>query len=221
MVSISCRYPPVPARSGVTRFTLSSMTTDPSGGVVRAARAAYLATVILGLAVAGHVLGGGSWPSWGALSGVVVLAGALSAVLTRTRLRAPRLAATLAGGQLAVHEVLSWTTGHGSMGHDHAAMALDPTEGMPSGWLTPWLGADLRMLAGHAVAIVLAAAVIAHGERVLWLVWESLRPRAIAGRAPVVLPLVRHWCAAVVLPPHTATLALTADPRGPPAMTAA
>ncbi|HOF63954.1 MAG TPA: hypothetical protein PLL54_06590 [Dermatophilaceae bacterium] len=197
------------------------MSTHPSGGVVRLARAAYLAAVILGLAVAGHVLGGGSWPSWGALSGVLILAGGLSAVLTRARLRAPRLAATLAGGQLAVHEVLSWTTGHGSMGHDHAAMALDPAEGMPSGWLTTWLGADLRMLAGHAVATVLAAAVIAHGERVLWLAWEAVRPRVTLWRTPVVLPRVRHWCAAVLLPPRTAALALTADPRGPPAMSAA
>ena len=134
MVSISWPETPLPVRAAGARFTLSSMSTHPSGGVVRLARAAYLAAVILGLAVAGHVLGGGSWPSWGALSGVLILAGGLSAVLTRARLRAPRLAATLAGGQLAVHEVLSWTTGHGSMGHDHAAMALDPTEGMPSGW---------------------------------------------------------------------------------------
>lgn len=221
VVSVSPLIHPLACAAGTARSTLSSMMTDPSGGVVRGVRAANLSTVILALAVAGHVLGGGAWPSWGALLAVIVLAGALSAVLTNRRLTPVRLLAALSVGQLSVHEILSLTTGHGSVGHDHAAMAAGASEGMPSGWAVTWLGTDLRMLAGHAAATVVAAAVIAYGERVLWLAWEAVRPRALTIGTPVVRPVARTWCAAVVLPPRSLALALTADPRGPPVMSAA
>ena len=97
------------------------MGTSPAGGVVRGARAAFLSSLVLSLAVCGHVLGGGDWPSAGALGGSALLATVMASVLTRVQLRMGRLVAALAAGQVAVHQLLSLTTGHGTIGHDHAA----------------------------------------------------------------------------------------------------
>ncbi|MEI2826911.1 MAG: hypothetical protein V9F04_11255 [Dermatophilaceae bacterium] len=101
-------------------------------------------------------------------------------------------------------------------------MAVGSSEGMPSGWAVTWLGTDTANARWDTRRRpCVAAAVIAYGERVLWLVWETVRPRALTTGTPVVLPVARTWCAAVVLPPRSLALALTADPRGPPAMSAA
>lgn len=198
------------------------MGTSPAGGVVRGARAAFLSSLVLSLAVCGHVLGGGDWPSAGALGGSALLATVMASVLTRVQLRMGRLVAALAAGQVAVHQLLSLTTGHGTIGHDHAAMAA--AEGMPGGSGAVAVDPNaltLRMLAGHAAATMLAAAVVGYGERILWLAWEAIRPRLVA------LPAA-HWvCRELRLAPRAPeaprplVLLLTASPRGPPRMATA
>ena len=188
---------------------------------MRGARAAFLSSVVLSLAVCGHVLGGGDWPSAGALGGASLIATAMAGVLTRVQLRMGRLVGALALGQISVHQLLSLTTGHGTIGHDHAVMTA---AGMPGGSaaMAADTGAlDLRMLTGHAVATVVAAAVVGYGERILWLVWAAIRPRLVAVPAAQWVCRQRRLVPRALRAIPTLVFVLTASPRGPPRMTTA
>ena len=205
--------------------TLTGMTADPAGGGVRALRAGVLAAVTLGLAAAAHVVGGGQVP------GLPVLAVALgplalgSALLTRRRLGPIALLAWLAPVEAILHGLFAATaTGALTMGvtggHAHAAAAagMPLTESTGSATLVAASGAGQAgtgILVAHAVATVLTGLALSHGERVLWLLWESLRPTLVMAPVPLVRAPALVVADAGAGMPSPAPLRFT-SPRGPP-----
>ncbi|NUP60178.1 MAG: hypothetical protein HOQ06_11995, partial [Pseudarthrobacter sp.] len=79
----------------------------PPRAPFHAFRAAALATGILSLAAGAHVAGGGQLPAPGILLAVLALTSLASTAATRLRLSFPAVGALLAGGQLALHELLT------------------------------------------------------------------------------------------------------------------
>lgn len=171
----------------------------PIDGRWRSVRAGAFVLIAAQIAVLGHVIAGGTPPD---LPLLVVMSGllvaALRSVATR-RQRFPILLAAMAGTQLAFHLVLTLADAHhGSPGHD------DP----------------VRMLAFHALAAVVSAGLLAHGDRMLfalmgWLARRRPRPRIVD---PVVS--TAGWTALVdraggVLRSRLA--GSTVSRRGPPA----
>lgn len=182
---------------------------------LRAARGAAVAAVGLLLAVAGHVAGGGdAGPgSLGLPVALLVLAGCvLASSSSWTR---GRLLVALAGVQVVVHGSLllaspsagtdprlaglASSTAHHA--HDHAA-ALTPA-----------------MLAGHVVAVGLAALLLARVDVAVVVLWHLARRVLLpALPASVALP---HAAGTLVAPAlvrvRTAARTASASRRGPPA----
>ncbi|WP_435737975.1 hypothetical protein V5D56_05095 [Cellulosimicrobium sp. PMB13] len=149
--------------------------TSPGSGRLRAARGLVLAAVVVGLSLLSHELAGGSRPD---VVPLVVLA-ALSAVavrpLTRREVGLPRLLALLGAGQVVLHVVLE------------RSAELSPTA-TASAHAHDGPAATMTMLAAHAVATVVVALVLRHGDAVLWRLWTWLTRRRVpeAPRAVVV-----------------------------------
>jgi hypothetical protein len=162
---------------------------SPTSGALRSLRAALLGAVCVGLALAGHVLGGGRAPSVWALVILAIPMGVASLALTSRRRGLPVIGLTVAGSQLLLHQALMWSatgcavTGNpqAHLGHAAAAPVLD-CAAMP-GMATTAAAAHfstLAMLLGHSVAGAVTAMVLAYGESLVWGVW-----RRIVGRPPV------------------------------------
>jgi hypothetical protein len=145
-------------------------------------RASAMATAILTLAAGAHVAGGGALPAPAVMLAVLALTALGSTTATRLRLGFPFVAALLAGGQLALHEVLtafsipaaaesSAAAAHGS--HLSGAAALPPVLDHIHG-----AGATSRplMLAAHILATLGSALLLAKGEDALWALAAWLRP---------------------------------------------
>jgi len=71
------------------------------------------------------------------------------------------------------------------------------------------------MVVAHAVATVLTGLALSHGERVLWLLWESLRPTLVMAPVPLVRAPALVVADAGAGMPSPAPLRFT-SPRGPP-----
>lgn len=218
----------------------------PDRGLPRLLRALALAVVLLGLAGAAHVLGGGALPHPGVLAGVVGLVVAAALVITPRRLSTRRLLAVLGAGELALHHTfallaantlapvehslapggaLAGVVGAGHHGHGYAVVGTVAGSVGSAGSLGAMddMGhatgaAGLLMLTAHVVATVVTAVVLARGEAALWLLAAWLLP---------VLVLVRQlWALPVLLarPAYrTATYrplwtATVAPRRGPPTL---
>lgn len=192
---------------------------------MRALRAGILAAVTLALAAAAHVAGGGQLPG---LPVLVVALGPLalgSALLTRRRLGTLALLAWLAPVEAVLHGFFGATatgalTTGGPAGHAHAAagVGMPLTETAGGVTLVGATGTDhggTTMLVAHAVATLLTGLALSHGERVLWLLWETLRPSLVVAPVPLVrAPALRVADAAAGMP-SAAPLRFT-GPRGPP-----
>lgn len=186
---------------------------------MRLLRAGTLAVVMISLAALAHVLGGGALPGGGVLAVLLGLVLVTCLVASGRRLGAPSIGAILGGGQLALHEAfaLLGTTGAdaASLGHvvgsgHHAVLVTHAGQAGSGHHLS------LSMLLAHALATVVTAAVLARGERALWLLAGWL--------APVIRLLLErpaHWprpAAITVAVPRlrSAELVLAAPRRGPP-----
>jgi hypothetical protein len=172
--------------------------TDLGARAARRLRGGVLVGLTALLTTAGHLAGGGTLPD---LALLVVLLPALAwpVVALADRCRGPvATVAVLGGGQLLLHELLSTS-------HAHHASAPEPDG--PS------------MLATHAVATLLTAAVLRFADRGLAAVSHALR--RVVQRRPVPL-VVDRPLAVLALPgadiPSTAcrVLAATHVRRGPP-----
>jgi hypothetical protein len=145
-------------------------------------RASAMATAILTLAAGAHLTGGGALPAPTVMLAVLALTALGSTTATRLRLGFPAVAALLAGGQVALHEVFAAagipaaaesgaTAPHGS--HLSGAAAMQPVldhiygTGATSGPL---------MLAAHVLATLGSALLFAKGEDALWALAAWLRP---------------------------------------------
>jgi len=184
---------------------------SPATAGWRHLRAAVVAATVVALSAAGHVLGGGHRPHPVALLLLTAVAMVPAYVGGRVQLRYGTLVALLGIGQVVVHHVLA---GAGSptpsTHHVHEAATTASAAASP--------GTD-TMLAGHALATLVVAALLAHGDAVLWRVWRWLCS-TLAVRRPVVVPAFDRLPRLVSTDPfalcRSADVRRTSPPRAPP-----
>ncbi|MGK5554942.1 hypothetical protein ACSNOI_25320 [Actinomadura kijaniata] len=187
---------------------------DPGAAVPRCARGAFLAAVCTLVALVGHVLGGEGGCCVPPLPAVLLtggVVGTLSTALARRALTFGRTLTVVGWSQLAFHLAFS-------------VAAAGPAHHAPPAGAVPATGFGPDMIAGHAVAAVVVAAVLARADAALWwlcgvvlavvLPWLTPRPAAPAP-APwtVVLSAERT-------PRRGVLLARAVRRRGPPVVPA-
>lgn len=168
---------------------------DPTGPGWRLVRSGAFTTLAAQICITGHVLGGGELPDLPLVAVLTaVLYGAVSG-LARTRRGFWPLLATMAGSQLLFH----------------LALTLNP-HGMPAGDPHP-----VRMWLFHGLAALAGAALLAHGDRLLFALagwFRRLLPVVTAARA--VAGSAGAATGDAVLLPAGADPAAFVRRRGPP-----
>ena len=199
-----------------------------------AVRSAMVATTVVTLAAAAHVLAGGLLPAPGILFAFLALTGLVSTTATRLKLNLPAMSGLLGAGQVVLHEAFAafstpvgWSgSGSGSVTGGIAAPAHHaglgtipvPADHLRLHELDSALA--LSMLAGHALATLACALLLAKGEDALWSLAAWLRPlvqlpAAISPRPAAARVLPTRPPGAVPLPWRN----LRRDcRRGPPAV---
>lgn len=176
-----------------------------------ALRSAMVALTALSLAAGAHTLAGGQLPPPGILLALLALTGLAATTAARLKLNLPALAGILGAGQLVLHEAFtafsgpalgSSASGTAADAAPHHVASVHLTAGADSTLAAA--GPDLQfsllsllMLAGHALATLLCAVLLARGEDALWSLAAWLRPllRLPAAVAPdaVAVPAVTGW----------------------------
>jgi hypothetical protein len=149
-----------------------------------AVRSAMLAAAAVTLAAGAHVLAGGQLPAPAILLGLLALTGLAATVATRLRLSYATMTALLGAGQLVLHEAFSVF----GPGFGPAASGVAPGSAHHAGPFIAQLAAGpaelhildsplaIAMPAGHALATVACALLLAKGEAALWSLAAWLRP---------------------------------------------
>lgn len=132
--------------------------------MVRWVRAIVLSTVIVVSTLAAHVAGGGALPDVSMLLPVCALVTASAAALVGRPLSWWRTAATLLGGQAALHSAIQLLPAP-SMTADMGGHAAGDGGGHTV--LTGWTG-GVGMVLAHVAAALLVGAWLAAGERAVW-----------------------------------------------------
>jgi hypothetical protein len=163
---------------------------SPTRGRLRGLRAASLGVVSFVLALATHAVAGGAAPSLSMLTLLAGLTGLAAVLLTAVRLTPARILVSLAAMQVVLHEAFIWLAAPA----DCAMTALSATGamqisqgGQPAlaacapGMAHPGMGKGLvfgatAMFGAHMAATVVMAALLAYGEKVLWLLARWVRP---------------------------------------------
>ncbi|NUU30283.1 hypothetical protein [Arthrobacter sp. C9C5] len=199
-----------------------------------ALRSAIVATTIVTLAAAAHVVAGGQLPAPAILFAFLALTGLVSTTATRLKLNLPAMTGLLGAGQVVLHEAFaafstpvgtpgpgpgSVTGGIAAPAH-HAGLGTIP---VPADHLRLHeldSALALSMLAGHALATLACALLLAKGEDALWSLAAWLRPlvelpAAVSPRPALTRVLPPRSVVAVPLPWRN----LRPDcRRGPPAV---
>jgi hypothetical protein len=169
-----------------------------------------VALTVLALAAGAHTLAGGQLPSPGILLALLALTGLASTTATRLKLNLPALAGLLGAGQLVLHEAFTafsgpalspslagTASGPGDLAHHAGPVPLPAGIGSTLAAPGPDSGPSLLMLAGHALATLLCAVLLARGEAALWALAAWLRPllRLPAPVTPdaVAVPAAAGW----------------------------
>jgi hypothetical protein len=146
-------------------------------------RSAMLAAAALTLAAGAHLLAGGQLPAPGILLGLFALTSLACTAATRLRLNSVTMTALLGAGQLVLHEAFSamgsafTPASSGAAGASHHADPFAvPLPAEPSGLHILDSPLAAAMLAGHALATLACAVVLAKGEDALWSLAAWLRP---------------------------------------------
>ena len=147
-------------------------------------RSAMLAAAALTLAAGAHVLAGGQLPAPGILLGLFALTSLAGTAATRLRLNSVTLTALLGAGQLVLHEAFSalgtaFTPAASSAAtgsSHHAGPFTVPLPAEPSDLHILDSPLAAAMLAGHALATLACALLLAKGEDALWSLAAWLRP---------------------------------------------
>jgi hypothetical protein len=113
------------------------------------------------LALAGHVLGGGDLPKVPTWVAVAAITGAAFSVLADRQRPLRQIFAGAVAAQAVFHLAFSLS---GPAGADHAQPA--------AGSAGVGLATDLVMVGGHLVAAAGTAALVAHGDTLLWTLVE-------------------------------------------------
>lgn len=202
--------------------------TASRGPALRVARAAGTAGTSLAFAVGAHVVAGGDAPTGPVLVAVAAVTLAVATPLTGRRLPAVGLAPLLAALQTVVHTGLSLLTGTGTGtaagtgagagAHHHGAVALSAA--LPDG-TPPHPHDGPGMLAAHAAAVLLTAALIAGADRAAESVarcWAFVAHAVRVATEHVDVPVARPRPLDVLPRPATVWLPSAAPRRGPPAL---
>ena len=159
----------------------------PLHGLGRALRVALLGGGSLLLATTAHLSGGGTLPTPGVLAVAAFLLGLVAVLLTRRRVRLPVLVAALVPQQVLLHVLLDTAaaaTGGCTAGQAaHHAMAVLTC--VPGPGMGP-MGVAWPMVAGHLVATLGTAWLLARGEAWCWRLVE--RVARVAYAAPAARP---------------------------------
>ncbi|MGV4890280.1 hypothetical protein ACSR0Z_27425 [Streptomyces viridosporus] len=138
---------------------------SPASGALRGLRAGVLAVLCVLLPLAGHTLSRCHAPRWAVAAAVAVVAVPGAVVLTRRRLTDAQVIGVLLTAQLASHLAYALPgacramTGRQGAASGVAAMVEHGAEaGPPAGVL----------LAGHLIAVVIAARLLGFTEQLLW-----------------------------------------------------
>lgn len=149
-----------------------------------AVRSAMVATTVVTLAAAAHVVAGGLLPAPAVLFALLALTGLVTTTATRLKLNFAAMSALLGAGQVVLHEAFSAlsppaaaaVTGGpaGRAHHGGAALLPLPADHLPLHQLDSALA--WSMLAGHALATLACALLLSKGEDALWSLAAWLRP---------------------------------------------
>jgi len=178
---------------------------SPTRGWLRGLRAASLGVVGFVLAFVAHMAARGAAPGPGMLILLAGLTGLAALLLTAIRLSPLWIGVSLAAMQVVLHEAFGWleapvdcaTTAVGAaeamrMGGQGSQSALTCTAGMASAGMGQGsaFGAT-AMLGAHIAATTVMVALLAYGEKMLWLLVRWVRPASwLRVRLPQ-LPTVR------------------------------
>lgn len=152
----------------------------------RVARGGVLGVAVVALSYAGHIVGGGSDVSPGALATLCVLVCGLAAAGTGAIRSWYWILAAVIGSQVVLHPVLAFlpTGGHSAGLHSHAmASAAVSMQDMATHNMIPGAG----MFAAHIVAAVALAVVLRYGESMV-AIWLELAMRLVGASAFLCLP---------------------------------
>ncbi|MET3811264.1 hypothetical protein [Arthrobacter sp. UYEF3] len=188
-------------------------------------RSAMVATTIVTLAAAAHVVAGGRLPAPAILLAFLALSGLVSTAATRLKLNLAAMTGLLGAGQVVLHEAFSAfgvtvspTGGVAAPAHHTGLIPIAvPADHLRLHELDSALG--VAMFAGHALATLVCAVLLAGGEDALWQLAAWLRPLV---QLPAAAP-PRPVRARVLLPRSAAPLPLPWRNlrrdcrRGPPA----
>ena len=150
-----------------------------------ALRSALIATTVLALAAAAHVVAGGQLPAPAVLLAFLALTGLASTMATRLKLNLAAMAGLLGAGQVVLHEAFSAFSGPGTGSSGTAGPAHQhpvpisvsvPADHLQLHRLDSVLA--VSMFAGHALATLACALLLAKGEDALWSLAAWLRPLA-------------------------------------------
>lgn len=193
-------------------------------------RSAMLAAAAVTLAAGAHVLAGGQLPAPGILLGLLALTSLVATTATRLRLTPATMMALLGAGQFVLHEAFSAfgseftraVSGPAIGSSHHADLFTVPPGAGPSELHLLDSPLTTAMLAGHTLATVGCALLLAKGEDALWSLAAWLRP-LVQLPAPVTPDAVASP-AATIWPAEAAPLPrrnLRRDcRRGPPSAVA-
>lgn len=173
---------------------------QPAAGPWRVVRAAFVAVVCVACSVVAHVAAGGEVPGAGTVAGVCGGVGVLAYALSGRRWTFGRLLLVLGIGQIVLHPLFDLVNPPGAAAE------------------------SAGMVVAHLAAAVGLAAVMAHGDLVLWrlaaVVHALLRPLAgFAGTVVVPVAPAGSSCAVggLDLPVPTGVELAPTGERAPPA----
>lgn len=182
-------------------------------------RAVAVSAAIFTLAVAAHVIAGGSLPEPAIVFGLMVLTLAPVMLLTRVRISGAVMALLLGSAQVVLHgafNALSMSTGFSPAAGEHIHSVGSSLPVAASLMVGHTADPGALMLVLHAAATLLTALVLARGETALWALAAWLRPliRLLTGIVIHPLPPLSAW-PDVVIVSRWRSLRLPAL-RGPP-----
>lgn len=199
----------------------------PSTGSLRILRAAVLGSAAFALALSAHVAAGGRAPSLAFAWVLVIACGGVSFGLTSRRLGPAAISTTLGVFQLGLHYSFMWLSSgacvagspagiapiHEHGGHAQGLSCVPMAAGMSAVGQVP-----TTMLGAHVVATVATAFALAHGERVLWLMFSAVWTAFHAVGPVLILPAKRRSEPLLTAGVGVALVALGGiGRRGPPA----
>jgi hypothetical protein len=169
--------------------------TPPARAPFHRLRSAMIAATMVALAAFAHLVAGGQLPAPGILLAVVALTGLASTAATRLKLSLPAMTGLLATGQLVLHEAFTAFGGTlpgpaGTAAPHHQVPVLLPV-GRQGHFQPHELDSSFAVLmfAGHMLATLACALLLAKGEDALWSLAAWLRP-LIQLPAPVASDVV-------------------------------